>query len=85
MPCPAACCRRGLHMPPRMLPARSTVLPSPLQLQASKWFQALIMMEEYLEGPEVDVDLVLCGGQAVGGWVWVGGRAGGRASGGEMA
>lgn len=32
---------------------------------ADSWIQTTVMMEEYLDGPEVDVDLVLSGGQAV--------------------
>jgi biotin carboxylase len=33
--------------------------------KASAWFRTSIMMEEYLDGPEVDVDLVFSEGQAV--------------------
>jgi len=32
---------------------------------ASSWIRTTIMMEEYLDGPEVDVDLVMSEGQAV--------------------
>jgi biotin carboxylase len=38
---------------------------APTQGNASSWIKTTIMMEEYLDGPEVDVDLVLSGGQAV--------------------
>jgi carnosine synthase len=32
---------------------------------AGSWLNLSVMMEEYLDGPEVDVDLVLSGGNAV--------------------
>ena len=35
------------------------------QGNASSWIQTTIMMEEYLDGPEVDVDLVMSEGEAV--------------------
>ena len=35
------------------------------QDKASSWIRTTIMMEEYLDGPEVDVDLVMSEGEAV--------------------
>lgn len=57
-----------------------------LQGNASSWIKTTIMMEEYLDGPEVDIDLVFSEGQPVRGgelhkfsrvilkgrcWVWI--------------
>jgi hypothetical protein len=36
-----------------------------LQGNASSWIKTTIMMEEYLDGPEVDVDLVFSEGRPV--------------------
>ena len=35
------------------------------QGKASSWIRTTIMMEEYLDGPEVDVDLIMSEGEAV--------------------
>ena len=44
---------------------RVTNIGACLQGNASSWIQTTIMMEEYLDGPEVDVDLVFSEGQPV--------------------
>ena len=32
---------------------------------AGEWIKTTLMLEEYLDGPEVDVDVILCNGQPV--------------------
>ena len=62
------CCAHAQHHSP-CLPARdfySMVLLTPpvcLQGNASSWIKMTLMLEEYLDGPEVDVDLVISEGQ----------------------
>ena len=36
-----------------------------MQGNASSWIKTTLMLEEYLDGPEVDVDLVIAEGRAV--------------------
>ena len=43
----------------------SPTLSSLLQGNANSWIKLTLMLEEYLDGPEVDVDLVFSEGQAV--------------------
>ncbi len=47
--------------------AECTAIPPAFIMQgnASSWIKTTIMMEEYLDGPEVDVDLVFSEGQPV--------------------
>eukprot|EP00891_Asterochloris_glomerata_P006828 jgi/Astpho2/6828/Aster-06504 len=46
-------------------PADGSAKPVRQEGNASSWIKMTLMLEEYLDGPEVDVDLVLSEGQAV--------------------
>ena len=53
------------HVSCHLVPHSGLLLLLLLQGNAASWIKTTLMLEEYLDGPEVDVDLVISDGQPV--------------------